>query len=144
METETRIRTEASGDGRRPESLRTVIERIVDDLKTIGTDEMMLARTELSENVKKTTADTAAIVLGGIVALIGLAMLCTALVVALAPLIPALWLRLVLCAALFLLVGGVVAALFSKRLKRDATPELRRTRREAKRTVRAVREVRHA
>ncbi|HSD86801.1 MAG TPA: hypothetical protein VLB44_04775, partial [Kofleriaceae bacterium] len=80
------------------------------------------------------------IVLGGIVALIGLAMLCTSAVVALAPVIPSLALRLVLMAFIFLIGGGVVAAVFAKKLGHDGKPDLGVVAYEAKRTIAGAKE----
>lgn len=120
-----------------------LIRRINDDLKGIARDEVALARIEVTKAIKLATAEAGAIVLSGVVALIGLAMLCVAVVPALEPAIRPLWLRLVLMAAVYLGVGGGVAAVFVKRLKHDATPDLSVVQREAKRTIQTVREGLH-
>src|SRR5690606_13110880 len=78
-------------------------------------------------------------VLGGVVALIGLGMLCVAVVAALEP-VWQLWFRLVLMAAVYLLIGGAVAVYFAKRLQRDAKPDLSRMRESTERTVQSLRE----
>lgn len=103
-------------------SIGDVMRRIGEDVKTIAGDELQLAKLELTHAMKKTAGDAAAIVLGGIVALIGFGMLCVTAVVALEPVIPALWLRMIIMAAIYLLAGGVVAGIFVKKLKDDANP----------------------
>jgi hypothetical protein len=117
-----------------------LVRRISDDLQTIARDEVALGRIELMQTVKRVAAEGAAILLAAIVALIGLGMLCVAVVPALEPVIEPLWLRLVIMAVVYIGVGGAVAAVFVKRLKRDAKPELDRTTLEAKRTIQTVRE----
>ncbi len=116
-----------------------LLQRIVEDLKSIGRDEMALARIEVKQSMKSAAADAAAIVLGGVVALIGLGMLCVAVVAALEP-VWQLWFRLVLMAAVYLLIGGAVAVYFAKRLQRDAKPDLSRMRESTERTVQSLRE----
>jgi uncharacterized membrane protein YqjE len=103
-------------------SIGDVVRRIGDDVKTIASDELQLAKMELTHAMKVVAGDAAAIVLGGIVALIGFGMLCVTAVVALEPVIPALWLRMIIMAAVYLLAGGVVAGIFVKKLKADANP----------------------
>ncbi|MDB4957910.1 MAG: putative Actinobacterial Holin-X, holin superfamily [Myxococcales bacterium] len=121
-----------TGDG---PNFQDVVQNIVDDVKTIARDEVELARSELTRSSKTAVIDAAVILLGGIVALIGLGLLCVVVVAALAPVIPALWLRLLIMAVVYLAVGSAVAALFAKRLKRDAKPNLSLPLNEAKQTV---------
>jgi len=119
--------------------LSELLERIVEDLKSIGRDELALARIEIKQSMKSAITDTAAIVLGGIVALIGLGMLCVAVVAALEP-VWKLWFRLVLMAAVYLAIGGLVAAYFARRLQRDVKPDMSRAKDSAERTVQSLRE----
>jgi membrane protein implicated in regulation of membrane protease activity len=112
-----------------------LVHRISDDVKTIARDEIELAKLELAHSAKIAAIDGAAVVLGGVVALIGLAMLATAVAVALAPIIPPLWLRLVIMAIVYLTSGVVVAASFAKRLKHDAVPHLTIPRDEMHQTI---------
>jgi 5-bromo-4-chloroindolyl phosphate hydrolysis protein len=58
----------------------------------------------------------AAMILGAFVALVGFGMLCVVVVVALAPVIPALWLRLLIMAVLYMGVGGGAAYLFAQKM----------------------------
>ena len=126
-------------------SVTDLLRGIVDDLKTIARDEAALARLEVSRSMKRTAADTAAIVLAGIVALIGFGMLCVSAVIALEPVIASLTVRLLLMAAVYLVLGGVVAAAFAKKLKRDVAPDMSTVRYEARSTVANMKAaVRHA
>ena len=116
-----------------------LLHRITDDVKTIAKNEVDLARLEFERTARSVAADAAIILLGGFVALIGLGLLCTVAVVALAPVIPPLWLRLLIMAIAYLAVGGGVAGVFAKRLSHDVKPDLELPRREAAQTVDAIR-----
>jgi hypothetical protein len=117
-----------------------LLHRITDDLKTIAKDEVDLAKDEISRHAKIAAGEAAVVVLGGIVALIGFAMLCTAAVVALGAVISSLALRLVLMALVYLVGGAVVAGVFAKRLGHDIKPDMTVPSYEAKRTVAGVKE----
>ncbi len=122
-----------------------LVKRIGDDLKVIATDEVALARAELRRNIKLAAAESAALVLLGVVGLIGFGMLCVAAVAGMRAAIPQLWVRLLIMAAVYIVVAGVGAYLVAKRLKRDVTPDLSRTKTEARRTATTIRqELRHA
>jgi len=126
-----------------PESTARVgdlLHRITDDVKMIAKDEMELAKHEIEISAKKAAAEAAVIVLGGIVALIGFGMLCVAAVVALAPVIHSLALRLVLMAFIYLVGGGIVAGVFARKLGQDIKPDMKVPAYEAKRTVAGVKE----
>jgi len=115
-----------------------LLHRITDDLKVLAKDELELAKGEITSTAKTAAFEAAVIVLGGIVALIGLGMLCAAAVAALEPLIPALSLRLLLMAAIYLVAGGVIAGTFAKKLKKDIVPDTTVAAYEAKRTIAGV------
>jgi len=115
-----------------------LLHRITDDIKVLAKDELELVKGEVQYTAKTAAFEAAVIVLGGIVALIGLGMLCVAAVAALAPLIPSLALRLLLMAAVYLVVGGVVAGSFAKRLSKDIKPDTAVAGYEAKRTIAGV------
>ncbi len=126
-------------------SVGSLTKRIVDDLKILARDEVALAKAEVTKSAKKAAVDGASIALGGLVAVIGMAMLFVAAVPALEGVIPSLALRLLLVSVAYLAIGGIVAALFAKRLKRDAVPDMKRVKWEAQQTVSTVKqEVRHA
>lgn len=116
-------------------SLGDVMRRIGDDVKTIAGDELQLAKLELTRAMKVAAGDAAAIVLGGIVALIGFGMLCVTAVIALEPVIPQLWLRMLIMAVVYLVAGGAVAGIFVSKLKEDTNPAGSDTIQEAKATV---------
>ena len=115
-----------------------LIHRITGDLKTIARDEIELVKGEVQQHARLAAGEAAVVVLGGIVALIGLTMLCAAAVAALAPIIPSLALRLLLMAAVYIVAGGVVAASFGKRLGKDIKPDTKIAGYEAQRTIAGV------
>ncbi|MDB4961984.1 MAG: hypothetical protein JWP01_1983 [Myxococcales bacterium] len=117
-----------------------LLHRITDDVKTIAKNEVELARIEIENTAKSAAADAAVILLGGIVALIGLGLLCVVVVVALAPVIPQLWLRLLIMAVVYLALGGTVAGVFAKKLQKDIKPNLDLPAREAQQTVAAIKD----
>ena len=131
----TEIKRESAGHG-----VGDLIHRITDDVKMIAKDEIELAKGELGHVAKSAAADSAVIVLGGIVALIGFGMLCAAAVAGLAGVIPPLWARLLIMAAVYLVAGAALAGAFVKRLKHDAKPDLAVPAYEAKRTIAGVKE----
>jgi hypothetical protein len=127
------------------EKLGSLVRRAVADLQVMTRDEIALARLEISKGLKKAAGEAAAVVLGGIVALVGFALLCASAVAALAPIIPALWARMLIMAAAYLVLGAVVAAGFAARLRRDLPPTPTAARQEARETIDRVRkELRHA
>jgi hypothetical protein len=116
-----------------------LLQQITDDLKTIARDEVELVKIELVHSAKAAAADAAVVLLGAIVALVGLGLLCVVAVAALEPVIEPLWLRMLILAMVYLALGGGVAAAFGRRFKRDATPDLDAPAGHAKRTVDSVR-----
>ncbi len=130
----TEIKPEATS------SVGGLVHRITDDVKTIARDEIELAKNELAHVARTAATESAIIVLGGIVALIGFGMLCMAAVAALIGVIPPLWARLLIMAAVYLVAGGIVAGVFVKRLKTDIKPDLAVPAHEAKSTITGVKE----
>jgi len=117
-----------------------LLQRITQDVKTIARDEVELVREELKESARNASIDAVIAILGAMVGLIGMGMLCATAVVALAPVIPALWLRLLLMSLIYLVSGGAVATAFGVKLKHDAVPRLGVARYESKRTVAGIQE----
>ena len=113
-------------------STRDLIHRITDDVKTIAHDEVALVRAEVTRVAKTAAVEAAVISFGGLVALIGFAMLCVAAVVALEPIVTSLALRLVIMAAVYGLLGGALAVAFGLRLRRDIVPDVKVPVHEAK------------
>lgn len=127
------------------EPLGELARRLVDDVNLLARDHVDLARVELGRGLKKAASEAAGAILGGVVAVIGLAMLCATLVVALAPVIAPLWARMLLCSVLFLAVGGTVTGVLLRKLKTDATPAgaLPHSRHEARTTTHLLKEQVH-
>ncbi len=114
-----------------------LVQRIGGDLKAIAEDQLALARLELIDGLKEPLADAVAIVLGGVLAIIGLGLACATAVVALEPLIEPLWARMLIMSVVYMACGAIVAGVYIKQLRSDA-PSMARTKREASRTVEAI------
>jgi hypothetical protein len=127
----TAINPESNGVG-------GLLHRITDDVKTIAMDELELAKNELAHVARTAAAESAIIVLGGIVALIGFGMLCASAVAGLEGLIHPLWARLLIMAAIYLVAGGIIAGIFAKRLKKDIKPDLAVPAHEARATMAGI------
>ena len=123
-----------------PEERPRVSELLHDighDVRTIAGDEIALVRHELTSSVRHLLVDAVGTALGATVALIGLGFLCTAAVAGLAPVIPPLWLRLVIMAVIYVLLGALAAYRFAEKL-RDDSPSLDASARGARNAVDAV------
>lgn len=105
-----------------PAKVGDLLKHIGEDVKTIAVSELELARTKLGSYLEQTVMKAAAMILGAFVALVGLAMLCVVVVVALAPVIPPLWLRLLIMAGVYIGVGGGATFLFARKMA--APPDL--------------------
>lgn len=112
-----------------------LLHRITDDVKIIAHDEVELVRGELQQTARHAAVDAAAVLIGAIVALIGLGMLCVVVVAALAPVIPPLWARLLIMAGVYLVLGGAIAGGFVSKLKKDAVPHLAAAKYEGQRLI---------
>jgi hypothetical protein len=99
-----------------PAKVGELLKHIGDDVKTIAVSELELGRTKLANYLERTVLKAAVMILSAIVALVGFAMLCMVAVVALEPVIPALWLRLLLMSFVFIAVGGSAAYIFAKKM----------------------------
>jgi uncharacterized membrane protein YqjE len=122
------------------ETVGELAKRVVHHVNVLARDHVDLARIELGKGMRKAALEAIGVMLGGVVALIGFAMLCVAGVVALEPVLEPLWARLLLAAVVYLAIGGAVAAGLMSKLKRDVTPELPKTRREVRETTHALKE----
>ncbi len=120
--------------------LGELVRQLTTDFKAITRDELALARAEARTVARTAARDAAVVALAGAVALIGLGMLCVAAVDGLAAVIAPLWLRLLLMAAVYLIVGGLLARLFIGRVRTDVSKGLERTRKETVKTAEAVKE----
>jgi hypothetical protein len=126
------------------EPMTELVRRISDDLTTIAKDVVALGRIEITHDLRATLADVGGIVLGGVVVLIALGLLCSGVVVALAPLVASLAARMFIMSGVYAVLGLVVAGIYIKRMKGDSsgigTP---RARREVSDTADAIREQMH-
>lgn len=118
--------------------LGEVLHHVTEDVKTIARDELELVQLEFQRTVKAAAIDGAVIMLGGMVALIGLGLLCVAAVAALGYIISWLWLRLLIMALVYMMIGGILAAAFASRLKEHARLDLSSVSDEAQHTVENV------
>ena len=123
-----------------PGDVGELLHDIGRDVKTIASDELELVRNKLSHHLERVVTRAAAVWLGATVALIGLAMLCVVAVVALAPVLPPLWLRLLLMALVYIAAGGTVAAVVGGRLSKSWLPDLSEPIAELKRTAKSIQE----
>ena len=120
-----------------------LVQRIARDLRGVARDELRLAQLELTQTVKHAATAALAILLGSVVVLIGLALAFVAAVPALGALIGPLWLRLLIVALAYIVLGGAVVAVFVKRLQREAKPNLTKVKHRAQATVLALKEGLH-
>ena len=124
----------SSGEGN---TLSELVQRIASDARILARDEVALAKHELSEAAQRSAINLVAVVLGGVLALISLGLLCVTAVVALAPVIPALWARMLIMSGVYLGVGAGLGAMFMARMRRVPL-SLPETRAEAKQTLESV------
>jgi hypothetical protein len=129
--------TEPAGNAVQGEDsgIAQLLHRIGDEAKALAKSELELARTELADNAKRPVIDAAGIMLGAVVGLIGLGFLCATLAVALEPLIPALWPRLLLVSGVYMASGTITVGVFMKRLRGDLLPAPARAKQQAERTA---------
>lgn len=132
--------TDNESSGGSGSKIGDLLHRITDDVKTIAKNEVELAKMEMSRTAQRIVIDTAFILFGAIVALIGIGLLSMVAVVALEGVIPALWLRLLIMSAIYIGVGVVIAMKFVKKIGGDVSPNLEMPVREAKQTVEAIKE----
>ncbi len=121
-----------------PPKVAELLQDIGHDVKTIAVDELELARRKLTVFMQQLVVKAGVAVLGATVALIGLAMLCTVVVVALAPVIPPLWLRLLGMAIVYIAIGAGTVVLCGRRMAAMHGPGLDQQVAEVGETVKAV------
>lgn len=125
-------------------SIGTLLQRVIQDAQTLGREELALAKLELIRTGERTAAAVATLTLGGVLSLISLGLLCMTVVAALQPLIPALWLRMLLMSVVYSFIGSMlVGACLAWMAKKPSA--LTKTKTEAEKTVAALKEeVQHA
>ncbi len=117
-----------------------LLEGISHDLKTIATDELELAHDKLTSFLEGLVAKAGLAILGATVALIGLGMLCTVVVIIAEPLVHPLWLRLLVMAMFYLATGLTIAVVYARRLAALHGPDLHKQLSEVGDTLDAVSE----
>lgn len=121
-----------------PPKVVELLQDIGRDVKTIAVDELELARRKLTVFMQQLVVKAGVAVLGAMVALIGLAMLCTVVVVALAPVIPLLWVRLLVMAIVYIAIGAGTVVLCGRRMAAMHGPGLDQHVAELGETIKAV------
>lgn len=114
------------------DSLGGLVREVGSNAFELAKCEVALAKLDVQIALKHAAVGMAGVVLGGIVTLFGLGLLCMTGVVALAPLIPALWLRMLLMSLVYLLLGSLLCVTFIAKLKHvsfgnSAVTQARRT-----------------
>jgi hypothetical protein len=104
------------------------------DVKTIASDELALAHHDLRRLLVRASVT----LIEALVAAIGLAMLCVVAVVALAPLIPALWLRLLVMSLVYIVIGATSASAWGRRVDAPDGPKPHRAAIAPRKTVDAL------
>jgi uncharacterized membrane protein YqjE len=100
-------------------ALGDLFRQLAQDSATLVRQEMALAKAELKTNVKSVARDAVMVGVGGILALIGAMVLLAAVVVAVGDALDNYWLGALIVAALFLIVGGLLAMSNLKKLKQE-------------------------
>jgi len=121
-----------------PPKVARLLQDIGRDVKTIAVDELELARRKLTVFMQQLVVKAGVAVLGAMVALIGLAMLCTVVVAALAPVIPPLWVRLLVMAIVYIAIGAGTVVLCGRRMAAMRGPGLDQQVAEFGETIKAV------
>ncbi|HEX2690413.1 MAG TPA: phage holin family protein [Kofleriaceae bacterium] len=129
---------DSTADSSNPPKVTELLEDIGHDLKTIASDELELTRNKLIRYLEALVRKASVAFLGATVALIGLGMLCVVVVVALAPIIPALWLRLLLMAVVYIVLGGGATYIYARRMLAMPGPDLDKQISEIRETAKAI------
>jgi Putative Actinobacterial Holin-X, holin superfamily III len=96
--------------------LGEILQHIGHDVRTIASDELEMGRAALVDRLESIVKKLGVGLLGATVALIGFAMLCMTMVFALHPVIPQLWLRMLIMSIVYLGSGGAAALYIAKKL----------------------------
>jgi hypothetical protein len=120
-----------------------LIRRIAGNAKALASDQVDLAKAELTRRIKAAVIDAAMFILGGMIVLFAIGFLGGALVTGLEPVIASLPLRFIVTALVFAGVSGGLLVVYGKRLKAHLPPEAPAAVREVEETVEAVKEELH-
>jgi uncharacterized membrane protein YqjE len=121
------------------DSVGSLVSRVAQDVVALAKDEVALAKLELESKLQQAALSAAMTTLSGALGVVGFALLCATAVVALEPLLPSLWGRMLLMSVCYLLFGSLGGALFLRLLARKASgnPTPRATE-EARETISAA------
>lgn len=103
-------------------SIGTLVKEATDQLSTLVRSELELAKAEVKGEVKKATAGSIMLILGGVVALLAMPFLFVAAAEALALVLPR-WASYLIIWALFIVVAGGLAFLGIKKMKKLRAPQ---------------------
>ncbi|GAA3524520.1 membrane protein [Aeromicrobium flavum] len=118
-----------------------LISKLTNELKTLVRDEMRLAQAEVSGKAKKAGVGAGFIGVGGLLALYGLGVIITAIILALALVMDA-WLAALIVGVVILVIAGVAALLGKNRVQDAGPPVPKGTVESVKADVDAVRHAR--
>jgi uncharacterized membrane protein YqjE len=116
-----------------------LVRQAAEQISRLVRDELALARVEMTEKGKRAGMGAGLLGGGGVVALYGVAALLTAVVLALAEVMPA-WLAALIVAVVLFAVAGVLAVLGRKRVKQATPPVPEETVRSVKADIDEVKE----
>lgn len=140
----TSDRTASSPSTHPDAGITGLLQRVMHDAQTLTRDELALAKIELIQSGERAAVGLATLVLGGVLLLVSLGLLCVTAVVGLAPLIAALWLRMLLMSFVFMCVGSLLVAVCGAYLWK-AGLSMPKTKRQADKTLTTIKEeVQHA
>src|ERR1700689_3104844 len=97
-----------------------LLQHIGHDVRTIASDELEMGRVALIDRLESIVIKLGIGLLRATVALIGLAMLCMTVVFALHPVIPEMWLRMLIMSVVYIGAGGGAAFYIAKKVGKNA------------------------
>lgn len=111
--------TGASGSAGGEPSLGELFRQLAEDSATLVREEVALAKTEMSRNLKSAARDATMVLVGGIVALLGTIILLAGLVILLGDALDNYWLGALIAGLVLLAIGGLLAISNLNKLKHE-------------------------
>lgn len=108
----------------KPPPIGEILHGIGQDVRTIAVDELELSRRKLGDFMESLLVKASIALLGATVVLIGFGMLCMVAVAALQPVIQPLWLRLLIMAMVYIVLGGTAVYVYGKKMTAMHGPDL--------------------
>lgn len=134
--------TGATSLGADSPSTAELVSRLSEQSSRLVRDELKLAQAELTEKAKHAGLGAGLFGAAGLLGFLGLAVLITTAILALALVLPA-WLSALIVAVVLFVAAGVAALVGKKQVKRASPPAPGRTIDSVKRDVEEVKEHRH-